>query len=63
MNIRLTDFVEVSGLGLSLCPGLLACTGIFPVAGASHELSNLEQGVEEYAGELAKTFPEIPCAF
>ena len=65
MNFQLTDFLEISQKELCLSPSplsttggpVLACTRILPVAGSSHELSTLEQGVAEYEGNLQKSFP------
>ena len=63
MNFRLTNFVEISELGLCRdldhatgCP-VLACTGRCPAAGTSLELSISEYGVEEYAGNWQKCLP------
>ena len=42
------------------CP-VSALTGILPAVVSSHVLSILGQGVEEYAGGLVKTFPDVPC--
>ena len=56
-------------LSRSLTPAsgvpVLSCTGILSSIGSSHELSVLEQGAEEDAGEFAKkkTFSDLPCVF
>ena len=51
------------GIGsLSRCVPVLACERILSAIASFHALNILEQGDEEYAGELA-TFTDIPCVF